>query len=122
MRPLQVSFNFRQMVRFAIVDPEVLETLRLVHSRIPQAGPAPATPHALVASLLGHCVSLAAEGSPISAVFPAELARHVPHQRAIIDKLPPPDLPNAGAAFQAPLAQNASARPGRQGARPPPAP
>src|SRR5476649_74182 len=99
-RPLQVSVSWRRLAEFVVVDPEILEALRLVHSRIPRAGPAPATPHALVASLLAHCVSLVAEGSPISAEFRNELAKHVAYHRLMIAPHSSTDLARAAAGFK----------------------
>ena len=109
MRMLQVAFNRRQLVEFIIADPEILEILRLVHSKIPQAGPAAATPHALVVSLLAQCVSLAAEGSPISAEFRAELARHTAYHRSIIARYSPTDLADAANGFRVRRPESADA-------------
>jgi hypothetical protein len=64
--------------------------------------------------LLGHCVSLAAEGSPISAEFRDELARHVAYHRAIIAKLSPTDLANAANGFKVTRAKQGSADEVRQ--------
>src|SRR5437899_876955 len=99
MRQLQVAFNRKQLVEFIIVEPEILEKLRHVHSKIPQAGAAPSGPHALVASLLGHCVALAAEGSPISKEFRDLLSRHVAYHRPIIEMHSSTDLGNAADGF-----------------------
>src|SRR5437899_1799166 len=116
MRTLQVSLNGKQWplgrkrrVEFVVPDPEILETLRHVHSKIPQAGPAPAGPHALVASLLGHCVTLAAEGSPISTEFRSVLARHVAYHRPIIANHSSTDIGNAANGFEVTKAKEESA-------------
>jgi len=100
MRKLQVSLNRKQLVEFVIADPDILDTLRQVHSRIPQAGPAPSAPHALVASLLGHAIRLAGEGSPISPEFRRELARHIAYHRPIIAIHSPTALGDATAGFK----------------------
>jgi hypothetical protein len=99
MRQLQVAFNRKQFVEF-VVDPESLEKLREVHSRIPQTEPVPTGPHALVASLLRHCVCLAAPGSPISQEVRDVLASHVAYQRPIIATHSPTSLGDAANGFK----------------------
>jgi hypothetical protein len=84
MRPLDVVLKRGKSAEFIIVDEEALDSLRLVHSRIPQAGPLPEGSHPLVASLLSHCVALCAPGSAISKEFRDVLARHVAYHRPII--------------------------------------
>jgi hypothetical protein len=114
MRQLQVAFNRQKLAEFIVVDSEVLDALRGVHSRIPQAGPAPSGPHALVASLLGHCVNLAEEGSPVSPEFRSLLARHIAYHRPIIAMHSSTDLGNAANGFQVSKPRKASADAVRQ--------
>lgn len=109
MRKLQVSVNSRQLVEFGIGNPEILESLRLAHSRIPQAGPTPATPHALVASLLSHSDRLVAEGSPIPAETRRKLAGHIGYHRSLIAVHSPTDLGNAAHGFKVETPKGADA-------------
>jgi hypothetical protein len=100
MRPLAVTLRRGKIAEFLIVDEETLESLRLVHSRIPGAGAPPATPHALVASLLCHCVGLCAPDSAISTEFRDVLARHVAYHQPIVAMSSPTELDKAADGFQ----------------------
>jgi hypothetical protein len=100
------------LAQFIVVGDEVHESLRLLHSRIPGAeAPPPAEPHALVASLLKHCVALCAAGSPISTELRDTLARHVAYHRPIIALHSWTDLDQAGDGFRvkSPKEQSADA-------------
>jgi hypothetical protein len=109
LRPLQVVLKRRQWAEIVIVDEDALEKLNLVHSRIPGAGTLPAGPHALVASLLGHCVALCAPDSPISKEFRDEMARHVAYHRPIVDMHSWTELDKAADGFRVKQPREAAA-------------
>src|SRR5262249_34263679 len=111
---LQFSFKQDQIIEFAIPDPAVERTLQDVHSRIPDAGPAPKGSHALIASLLKHSVDLVGDkGSTVPDVRHA-LAPHVAYHRGLIAHYSPTLLENAAEGFEVKIPRQDSANGVRQ--------
>src|SRR5262245_34519286 len=101
MRKLQVSVNSEQMAEFKVGNPEILASLRLAHSRLPQPGPTPSTPHGLLAALLSECDRLVVDGNPMfSAETRRKLAGHIGYHRSLIAVHSPTDLTKAAAGFK----------------------
>lgn len=100
MTKLQYSFNADNLVEFTTTDGAVLGRLYTVHSRIPQAEPAPAEPHALIASMLGHCVRLAEGENGIAPEFRNVLATHVAYHSRIVALYSPTSLRHAEHGFE----------------------
>jgi hypothetical protein len=114
MTKLQFSFIGSNIVEFTTADSAVLAQLRDVHSRIPHSPPPPSSPHALIASLLGHSVKLVEGGADIAPAFRNMLAGHVSYHGRIIALHSPTDLGHAQNGFELRQPEQASAEAIRQ--------